>query len=146
MSEAQFEHKIESPREFILAGNSYFTAQSDKSKNHLTFKVTKCEDKEMFFVAVCNTYDGYMFIGNLYANIERTSFNFVKSKKLKEDKDQLSIIVFKFIIDNYLLPGIVRTFPNTMTFYHHGKCGKCGRVLTTPESIKRGLGPFCASL
>ncbi len=27
---------------------------------------------------------------------------------------------------------------------HSGSCGRCGRKLTTPESIKRGLGPTCA--
>jgi hypothetical protein len=31
----------------------------------------------------------------------------------------------------------------TIKVYHSGKCGKCGRKLTTPESIKSGLGPYC---
>jgi hypothetical protein len=29
--------------------------------------------------------------------------------------------------------------------YHMGACGRCGRPLTDPESIQRGLGPICAS-
>lgn len=29
--------------------------------------------------------------------------------------------------------------------WHEGKCCRCGRKLTTPESIARGLGPECAS-
>ena len=29
---------------------------------------------------------------------------------------------------------------------HSGSCGRCGRELTDPESIKRGLGPTCAEL
>jgi len=28
-------------------------------------------------------------------------------------------------------------------FYHLGRCGHCGRKLTDPISIKRGLGPKC---
>lgn len=28
--------------------------------------------------------------------------------------------------------------------YHSGQCGRCGRTLTTPESIRTGLGPVCA--
>jgi len=30
-----------------------------------------------------------------------------------------------------------------LNFFHEGKCGKCGRKLTTPESIKNGFGPTC---
>jgi len=29
------------------------------------------------------------------------------------------------------------------TLMHHGKCGKCGRPLSNPESIRRGIGPIC---
>ena len=29
--------------------------------------------------------------------------------------------------------------------YHVGKCGKCGKKLTTPESILTGLGPTCSN-
>jgi UDP-N-acetylglucosamine 2-epimerase len=28
--------------------------------------------------------------------------------------------------------------------FHMGACLRCGRALTTPESITRGLGPDCA--
>ena len=28
-------------------------------------------------------------------------------------------------------------------FWHEGKCGRCGKVLTVPESIESGLGPAC---
>jgi len=33
--------------------------------------------------------------------------------------------------------------PDNVEFYHSGNCAKCGRKLTTPESIKNGLGPIC---
>jgi hypothetical protein len=29
--------------------------------------------------------------------------------------------------------------------HHEGRCGRCGRVLTTPHSVQLGLGPECAS-
>ena len=28
--------------------------------------------------------------------------------------------------------------------WHAGRCSACGRLLTDPESIQRGLGPVCA--
>jgi hypothetical protein len=30
-------------------------------------------------------------------------------------------------------------------FWHEGVCCRCGRVLTTPESIAAGIGPVCAT-
>ena len=29
-------------------------------------------------------------------------------------------------------------------FWHEGRCARCGRTLTTPESIAAGIGPVCA--
>jgi hypothetical protein len=34
--------------------------------------------------------------------------------------------------------------PQGWSIEHHGVCARCGQPLTTPESIKRGLGPVCA--
>jgi len=34
---------------------------------------------------------------------------------------------------------------NRLSFYHEGRCGKCAKVLTVPESIMVGLGPVCLS-
>lgn len=33
---------------------------------------------------------------------------------------------------------------NRVVVQHSGVCGRCGRTLTTPESITLGLGPVCA--
>jgi hypothetical protein len=37
-----------------------------------------------------------------------------------------------------------RDLPTNLEFYHLGRCAKCGRKLTDPASINRGLGPKCA--
>jgi hypothetical protein len=29
------------------------------------------------------------------------------------------------------------------TVHHEGRCGRCGRTLTVPESIESGFGPEC---
>jgi hypothetical protein len=36
-----------------------------------------------------------------------------------------------------------REHPNGFELRHEGKCGRCGRKLTVPESIDRGIGPEC---
>jgi hypothetical protein len=35
------------------------------------------------------------------------------------------------------------SLPEGYAVHHEGKCGCCGRTLTVPESIKRGIGPEC---
>jgi hypothetical protein len=136
-------YDIENPKNFILAGKAFFTCENSKTKNHLTFKVTQCKDNEnLFFVAVCYDYMKYSYIGNLYATKDKNSFNFVKSKKLN-DPTILSLQVFNYVIDNYL--NAEKYHPD-LKFYHHGCCCRCGRTLTTPESIKAGIGPFCVGL
>jgi hypothetical protein len=35
--------------------------------------------------------------------------------------------------------------PAGLEVWHDGRCGMCGRTLTTPESVALGLGPICAS-
>jgi len=53
---------------------------------------------------------------------------------------------FPNISDNF--PNIDNNFPNIDdNFPNNGnKCGKCGKKLTTPESIKSGLGPYCSNM
>jgi len=34
--------------------------------------------------------------------------------------------------------------PKQAEIWHSDKCARCGRKLTVPESIGRGLGPICA--
>ena len=36
--------------------------------------------------------------------------------------------------------------PDNLRVYHEGKCCRCGRTLTTPESIKKGIGPECEAI
>lgn len=33
----------------------------------------------------------------------------------------------------------------SVEMWHTGRCGRCGRELTVPESVATGIGPVCAS-
>lgn len=122
---------------FIFAGNAIFTITNTNTGNRFTYKVRKSKDNEIYFVSVLtgsdNTND-YSFIGY----IKNGLFN--SSKKSRITSDSTSFKVFNWLIFNLnKIPSIVQVF-------HEGKCGRCGRKLTTPESIQRGLGPECATL
>lgn len=137
-------YDIPNVKQFLLGGKSYFTVENDETKNHLTYKIVKAENSETtFFVNVCHAYNEYNFIGTIFLSKDGTDITFRKSKKLKQDEQQTSVAVIIYIINHYLIADR----PNlSMKFYHHGVCCKCGRTLTTPESVKNGIGPYCASL
>ncbi len=123
----------------ILAGDSIFTIESLSSGEHFTFKVNQCKSKDtLFFVSVLtgpNNTSDYSYIGTYTTNV-----GYVHGKKSKISEDALSVITFKWILRNINNPTI-----NQATFYHEGFCCKCGRSLTTPDSVSAGYGPVCAA-
>ena len=125
--------KNESALEFILAGNATVTFLNTQSKNRFTFKVSKPKDSDVHFVSVLTGPDTYTFLGTILNN------NFKSSKKSTIQESAQSFQVFKFVFDRLK----TKNLPDVIEIYHEGKCGRCGRALTVPESIVSGFGPEC---
>ncbi len=123
---------INSSLDFIFGGNSTFTALNTKSENRFTFKVKKHKKDDIYFVSVLTGPETYQFIGS-YKGVFKHS-----AKSLISDKSQ-SVNVFRYIIDKLSS----RSLPSYIEVWHSGKCGKCGKKLTTPDSIASGFGPTC---
>lgn len=133
---------------FITAGNAVFTLQSLKTNNHFTFKVkakygVTPEDANMLFVYVLTGPDNtssYTYIG-LLRNVSG-NWQFEHSVKSRIKADAPSVVAF-----NYCFNGFYRTNRQltNVKFFHAGCCCRCGRKLTTPESVTNGIGPECAS-
>ena len=121
-------------KNFVFAGKAIFTILNSLTGNRFTFKVKKAKDKELYFVSVLTGYNNdsdYQYIGF----IQNNSFNYGKKSKIGEEA--MSIKTFKWFFVN------INTLPTIVEVFHKGNCGKCGNTLTTPESIKIGIGPFC---
>ena len=128
-------------KKFVFGGNSTFTVVNTDTKKHFTFKVKQPKNNnEIFFVSVMNGSDNnsnYAFIGTYFNN--GNSFRHGKKSSIGKDTQSAKVISWffnKFINNEEKYP--------TVQVYHEGKCGKCGRKLTTPESVKSGLGPVCS--
>lgn len=128
-------------KQFVLAGNSTFTIKSTKVDKRYTYKVKKDkkdENNERYFVHVMfgadNTKD-YRFLGWFYIN----SMDLMHSGKSSCTKTDLRFSMFLYFL-KMLDMGVLK---ETCEFYPSGRCGRCGRILTTPESIERGIGPEC---
>lgn len=132
---------FENIKQFVLAGNATFTIYSKKSGSHLTFKVKKLNEKSPYFVSVLNgpdNYENYQYLGCIFQ--DRDSFVYKHGKKSHIGADAVSNKAFSWFF-NGIIHG--KDFSESAEFYHEGKCARCGRKLTTPESITEGIGPIC---
>jgi hypothetical protein len=128
-------------RRFVTAGRAVFTLSSMKTGARYTYRVSSCENRnDRFFVSTLtgpdNTRD-FTYIGTM------DSFGFRTTKKSKMSDDALPVRAVRFFADQVLAGEKV---PETVSLEvrHEGRCGRCGRALTVPESIDRGIGPECA--
>ena len=109
-------------------------------------KITKLDEKKsysgeaLWFVSVltgCDNESSYSFLGTNF-----TKDNYTHSKKTSVTEDADSVKVWKWLCENWSTLGM---YP-TVEFWHEGRCGRCGRKLTVPESIDTGFGPECITL
>jgi hypothetical protein len=116
---------------FITAGKAVFTLQSVKSGTHFTYRLSSPKGKDVVFANVLTSPDVYTYAGLV------ASDRLVPTKASKIGPNAPSFKALDWFLRNLDSDQVV--------FRHEGKCGKCGRALTTPESIDRGIGPECAS-
>jgi len=121
-----------SPCDFILAGNAIITLKSKKTGKHFTYRIRKKKNQDVWFVsALYNPSDQmYSYIGCI------TEFGkFVHTKKSQVNSDSPVFQAFCWSWNN------LRS--EKLEIWHEGRCGRCGKSLTDPESIQRGFGPYC---
>jgi hypothetical protein len=129
-----------SQKNFILAGKAIFTVENESTGNRFTYKVNKHAEKDLHFVSLLsgpNNDEDYVYLGTIF---DKETFKKTKSAKISEDAQ--SFKVFRYIWARLLQEA---GLPEQIRFWHEGRCCRCGRRLTVPESIERGIGPECAS-
>ncbi len=129
--------------QFIRAGNARVTVRSLASNMRYTFRVRAAPDskptdpRRAFFVELLKGRDNsrdYSYIGMIKEQ------QFFTTKATQHLKEAAYVRAFKFVY-GYLSQRNVMP-PNTEV-WHESACGRCGRPLTTPDSISRGIGPEC---
>lgn len=128
-------------REFVLAGKAIFTVVSKESGRRFTYKVVRSGTEGRWWVSVLSGPDNegsYQYIGMIQR--DREEMRFIHTKGSKVGEEALSFVAFGW------LWGLVRDgeMSEKVEVWHEGKCGRCGRRLTVPESIESGIGPECA--
>lgn len=146
--EKETKHQLtsETLKNFIFAGTSIFTVLNEITGNRFTFRVRKAGwgtsnvKSDIFYVSVLTGSDNnscYTFLGSYFGGKNQM---YRHSPKSKIGFSAVSNKVIDWFFHHYFKNPNAYT---TVKVFHSGKCGKCGKKLTTPESIKSGLGPYC---
>lgn len=130
------------PLNFLLAGKAIFTIVSKATGVRFTYKVKKHPEKDLWFVSVLtgsDNYSNYSYLGSIFFNGYGDYREFRSTAKSRITVDAPSFKAFRWFFSQLENNGSL----DAVEVHHEGRCGRCGRRLTVPESIESGFGPEC---
>lgn len=127
---------------YMLAGNAYITLRSAKTSTRYTYRITRAknalDETGVHFVKVLTgpeNENNYSYFGYI-----KNKEYYPGGSKAKIGNDAPSVVAFKWAFDKLMQDAEL----SHLEVWHDGRCGRCGRKLTVPESVERGIGPECA--
>lgn len=130
--------------DYLTAGHCKVTLKSRTSGVHFTYSITvnrdsKDRENPMYFVKVLTQSDSvYRYIGYMFRTGNKLHF----SNHDSVDRNSKSVIAI-----NYLVSQVnANKLHKELEVLKSNSCCKCGRDLTTPESIAEGIGPECKKI
>ena len=124
---------------FLFAGNSYFIMTSKRTGTKYQFHICSNDEKTLWFVNVVDKH-GAEYAG--YIKKFKGAYNWYKGRGGKYDLSDNRILSLMWLTRHLHDVDI----QDKITIQHVGRCARCGKKLTTPESIELGLGPICADV
>jgi hypothetical protein len=128
---------------FFFAGNAIFTVAAP-SGERFTFRARVPKNPRPGVVPIFlgvlvgpNNEADYAYAGMLSRQGDVTV-----TKASRYAADAKPVKVAQWAIKTMLSKGAL---PEGYTLHHAGRCCRCGRTLTTPESCARGYGDECAA-
>lgn len=126
-------------RMFIRGGNATFTLKSTKTGARFTYRVRESNTPGVYFVSLLTGTDNtgdYVYIGLM------TDDGFRLTNKSTMRLESAPVRAIKWTVEHLNRTSL----PATLEVWHEGKCGRCNRKLTVPESIESGFGPECSEI
>ncbi len=145
-------------RDFLTAGHARFTLVSRRTGERKTFEVEVARprtpaaaqapeyDRPGYFARLLVGPDNegdYHYLGFVHY----ADSGALKIKPNKHGWGAEAIRCFEWLLGRVNLasvPAVQAQFSEQAEFWHEGRCGRCGRTLTVPESVASGIGPVCA--
>lgn len=135
---------MEDVREYAFAGNATMTLVSVRTGARFTYRVRRPGPDTPWFVSLLRGQDNendYQFMGTIFKHTAN-DYVYRHSFKSKIGASAPSARAFEWFF-NRVRDG---RMPESLEVWHEGHCGRCGRKLTVPESLARGIGPECAGV
>lgn len=130
---------------FLLAGNATITIVSKRTNDRYTFKVRKPQDFEVtrpiWFVSVLKGSDNendYGYVGQI---VERRGKYVYEQGRKCWPQWRAASAGFSWMFNGFNIDA--QKVWRQVEVWHEGRCGRCGRKLTVPESVASGFGPEC---
>lgn len=124
--------------------NGFYTIESTRTGEHRTFMVRTEFNEE----GTCRSIS--LFTGTENDNPDHyTLFGFVSEAGIEVNAskrgsgrqfDTYAEMLWSLSLDGAFSPWAERGY----RLHLEGRCLRCNRLLTTPESVRRGIGPVCA--
>lgn len=133
-------------KDYISGGNATLTTVSLKTGQRLTLKFKRpkeeggARDRTPIWVRLLTGPDNesnYTFLGTIWL----PDFYYVIGRHSSIGEDAPSQKLTKWL-SGILAMNLEKSMEQA-EFWHEGRCGRCGRTLTVPESIDSGFGPEC---
>lgn len=136
-------------KEFMLAGNATFTLELNQefqqklNRAHYTFRVTCSESEKWgktYFVGLLTGPDNesdYTYLGLIANDMLKLT------QKSRFSSETPVVKLCNRLINRIMKDETQAVIDAGFGLHHEGKCGRCGRTLTTPESVSIGIGPEC---
>lgn len=134
----------EAARTYILGGHATVTLVSLKSGTRFTYRVVAAPPRPSnpargYWISLLTGPDQYAFLGTLFIHPQGSSYMPGRRSRVTADAPSQRALAWAW---SELSAGRI---PVSLEVWHDGRCGRCGRQLTTPESVATGIGPICAS-
>lgn len=127
---------------YITAGRAKITLRSTKTQDRYTYRIRaakKEQYKGLLFVDVLTGGDDkFAPLGVINSKLE-----YFHARRSKIAKSATSAVAMEW---SWNALARTKRLPRTLEVWHEGRCGKCGKELTVPESIASGFGPKCLAL
>ncbi len=143
----------------ILAGKAIITIKNTATGNRFTYRIKRpvtpnVHDKNdtrnslRFIATLCGTdnesaykYFGFFKIeGEIDFDGTQSFIYKYGNEKAKIKRESQSVQAFEWVVSRLINR---QPLPASIEIWHNGKCCRCGRTLTVPESIAAGIGPEC---
>jgi hypothetical protein len=138
---------------FMFGGNATFTLVSTGTGARYTYRVRNAPDytsdtpfkegKVMMFVQLLTGADNeasYTYLG-MFKMGKGYEYGVKSPVGANAPAAKAFAWFWRLMMNKEVLEA--GALPETVEFWHEGRCAKCGRKLTVPSSIESGFGPEC---